>query len=350
MDEQNNIVDFVVREHVELAAFLWTQHDYLATEDPPDRAALATVDARLEANLDALRVAGTAAWPLIENAYDTYPEKGELFLFAYRAVETGDRDRIAQAVELARLADGGGRGLDGAMEWLPPAVSGPLVRDWLGQSDPIRCRAAIAALTAHKADPGTRLPGLLTHAAPEVRAAACKLTAALGRKDMLATLRKLLADAADPVQQAAGIALAQLGERDADARLKADVLARTHGWEIKLRALVACTPAAQLRPWLTSLLAATDTQEIAVRAVGMSGDPGSAGWIIARMAAPETAVAAGQAMIDLYPEVATNETLWSTEAARFSTAFAAYFGDDLPRLPLAAAMARAFGIQPDGAP
>jgi uncharacterized protein (TIGR02270 family) len=350
VDQQNDLVDFVVREHVELAAFLWAQRDSLSTEDPPDQAALATVDARLEANLDALRVAGTAAWPLIEAAYGTYPEKGELFLFAYRAVETGDMVRIAQAVEWARSADGRGRGLDGAMEWLPPAVSAPVVRKWLDQSDPVRCRAALAALTAHKADPSTRLPDLLAHVAPEVRVAACRLTAVLNRRDMLATLRKLLTDAAIPVKQAAGLALAQMGERDADAALKADVVARTDSWQVKLRALIACTPAAQLRPWLTSLLESPDTQEIGIRAVGMLGDRRGTGWIITRMTDPGTAVAAGQAMIDLYPEVATNETLWSTDPARFSAAFTTHFGDDLPRLPLAAAMERAFGDQPGGEP
>lgn len=308
------------------------------------------VDARLEANLDALRIAGASAWPMIETAYDTYPEKGELFLFAYRAAETGDSARMAQAVEWAGSTDGAGRGLDGALEWLPPAVSGPLVRDWLNLTDPIRCGAAIAALTAHRADPGARLPALLGHAAPEIRAAACKLTAALGRKDMLAPLRQLLADASDTVQQAAGLALTQLGARDAEARLMADVAARTDGWHVKLRALVANTPADQLHAWLTGLLATAETQEIAIRAIGMSGNPGRTGWIVARMAAPETAVAAGQAMIDLHPEVATDETLWSTEAARFPPAFAAYFGDDMPRLPLATAMARAFGVQPGETP
>jgi hypothetical protein len=56
------IIPDVVREHVELAAFQWAQRDTLRDADPAAaRPVLAGIDARLEANLDAIRIAGTAA-------------------------------------------------------------------------------------------------------------------------------------------------------------------------------------------------------------------------------------------------------------------------------------------------
>ena len=64
-----DIVDFVVREHVGMAAFLWVQHTVLSAEDPPDRAALATVAARLEAHLDGIALAGVDAWPFNDAAF-----------------------------------------------------------------------------------------------------------------------------------------------------------------------------------------------------------------------------------------------------------------------------------------
>ncbi len=57
MDDSVDIVDFVVREHVGMAAFLLVQHTVLSAEDPPDRAALATVAARLDAHLDGIALA-----------------------------------------------------------------------------------------------------------------------------------------------------------------------------------------------------------------------------------------------------------------------------------------------------
>jgi hypothetical protein len=157
------IVPEVVREHVELAAFQWAQRDTLAAEDLPDTEAIAFVDGRLEANLDALRIAGAAAWPFIIDAFETYPEKGELFVTAFHAIETGDAKRIEQAVCFARVAHGGPRGLCGAFEWLPPKVTATLVRDWIDRSDPIRIEAALSALLAHDGHPGDRLEGFLAH-------------------------------------------------------------------------------------------------------------------------------------------------------------------------------------------
>ena len=103
MSDMQTVIVAVIREHVENAAFFWAQRDTLAAEDPPDTEAVAFVDARLEANLDALRIAGPAVWPLIIAAMETFPEKGELFVLTHRALETGDGKRLNQAVAFARF-------------------------------------------------------------------------------------------------------------------------------------------------------------------------------------------------------------------------------------------------------
>lgn len=169
MTQARPIVEAVVRQHVENAAFFWAQRDTLAAEDPPDTEAIAFVDGRLEAELDALRIADKAAWPFIIDAFETYPEKGELFVTAVHAIETRDAKRIEQAVAFARVADQGARGLCGAFQWLPPRVTAPLVRDWIDRSDPIRIEAALSALLAHGGHPRDRLEGFLGHDAPGVR-------------------------------------------------------------------------------------------------------------------------------------------------------------------------------------
>ena len=169
------IVEPVVREHVELAAFFWAQRDSLLQEDLPDHEAVASVDARLEANLDALRIAGEAAWPFIVRAFETFPEKGELFVAALRAVETGDARRIEQAVGFARVAEDGPRGLCGALEWLPPRTTRDLVRRWIDTSDPVRIEAALSALACHGGRDGGRIARFLQHDDPRVRAVASRL-------------------------------------------------------------------------------------------------------------------------------------------------------------------------------
>ena len=314
------IVEPVVREHVELAAFFWAQRDSLLQEDLPDHEAVASVDARLEANLDALRIAGEAAWPFIVRAFETFPEKGELFVAALRAVETGDARRIEQAVGFARVAEDGPRGLCGAFEWLPPRTTRDLVQDWVHASDPIRCEAAIAALRAHAADPGPLLQRLLAHEAAGVRAAACGLAAALGRQDAVPALRDALGDADASVRERAATALARLGHRDGEEVLKARIRALEEGWEHLLRALVAATPDRDLRAWLKEMNGTAETRVIAVRAAGMLGDRSLADWIIAQMSNPVVADAASDAFLDLFPEARADD-LWTQDIAVLDPAF-----------------------------
>lgn len=172
MAQDRPVIGEIVREHVENAAFFWAQRDTLAAEDAPDSEAIAFVDTRLEANLDALRIAGSAAWPFIIEAFEAFSEKGELFVMAHRALETGDAKRLDQAAGFARVAVDGPRGLCGAFAWLPPKVTARVVRDWIDARDPIRVEAAIAALIAHGGSPGDRLPGLLAHPDERIRLAA----------------------------------------------------------------------------------------------------------------------------------------------------------------------------------
>ena len=138
------IIPDVVREHVELAAFQWAQRDTLAHADPPAAPeVIAGIDARLEANLDAIRIAGAAAWPFVIDAFESYPEKGELFVAGFLALETGDEKRLEQAVNFARGQADRGRGLVGAFRWLPPDRNAGRVRAWLDDPDAMKRALAV---------------------------------------------------------------------------------------------------------------------------------------------------------------------------------------------------------------
>ncbi|RCW82428.1 hypothetical protein [Paracoccus lutimaris] len=187
MSETQPVIAAVVRTHVENAAFFWAQRDTLAAEDPPDTEAIAFVDARLEANLDALRIAGAAVWPFIIEAFEAFPEKGELFVLTHRALETGDARRLEQAVAFARVCDDGTRGLCGAFEWLPPKVTAAVVRDWVDSGDSARTEAALAAMIAHGGHPGDRLERLMRNGSDTVRRMAASFASRPGRPDATVT-------------------------------------------------------------------------------------------------------------------------------------------------------------------
>lgn len=74
----------IVRQHAEMAAFLWTVYDHhlLNPDENPDmdEERLRRLVERLEAHLDGLKVAGAAGQEIAQERYKEYPEAGELFV------------------------------------------------------------------------------------------------------------------------------------------------------------------------------------------------------------------------------------------------------------------------------
>jgi hypothetical protein len=78
------VLEDIVRQHAEQAAFLWTVYDraLLYSDENPemDEVRIARVVERLDAHLDGLRVAGPDGLRIAEERYKEYPEAGELFV------------------------------------------------------------------------------------------------------------------------------------------------------------------------------------------------------------------------------------------------------------------------------
>ncbi|MDX8436822.1 hypothetical protein RFN25_25695 [Mesorhizobium abyssinicae] len=78
------VLENIVRQHAEMAAFLWTIYDWhlLNPDENPDMDAerLVRLIERLEAHLDGLRVAGEVGKRIADERYREFPEAGELFV------------------------------------------------------------------------------------------------------------------------------------------------------------------------------------------------------------------------------------------------------------------------------
>lgn len=78
------ILKEIIRQHAEMAAFLWTAYDraLLYPDENPemDDLRIGRLLERLEAHLDGLRIGGAEALNLAEERFAEYPEPGELFV------------------------------------------------------------------------------------------------------------------------------------------------------------------------------------------------------------------------------------------------------------------------------
>jgi hypothetical protein len=85
------VIEDIVRQHAEQAAFLWTVYDkaLLDPADNPDMDAegLARLVERLEAYLDGVRIAGEDGRRIAVERFKEFPEAGELFVLRMLAAE-----------------------------------------------------------------------------------------------------------------------------------------------------------------------------------------------------------------------------------------------------------------------
>jgi uncharacterized protein (TIGR02270 family) len=329
------IVPDVVREHAERAAFFWAQRDTVAQDDPPDWSVIAGIDRRLEANLDGLRISGSAAWPFIVAQYEDFPEKGELFVATVMAVEQKDSRRIEQVLQFGRMSEDA-RGLVGALAWLKPDQIGPLVRNWIASADAFERFLGVSACVEHTVDPSSRLSRLAVDRDARVRALSYQLVGKLKRHDMSGTVRAGLADADEPARFWAAWALVELGAGDlAKSALKRVAVGGGPQALAALRSVVKTGPEKDVRTWLGSLLKSPDTAAVAVRGAGMLGDRSVLHWLIHQMRNPPLSLPAGAAFLELFPEASEADGLFTLEPSQLGQAFAQHFGDGSARLPLA---------------
>ncbi|PBC03487.1 HEAT repeat domain-containing protein [Mesorhizobium sp. WSM3860] len=330
------IVGDVVRQHAEQAAFFWAQRDTLMLADPPDLAVVAGVDNRLETNLDGLRIAGPAAWPLIVATYEDFPEKGELFLYAWMAIEQNDSRRLAETLELGRQSEDNACGLIGALAWHKPQTIAAEVRDWIGAQDAFKRFLGVSACLRHGVDPRQMLSRLVRDPDARVRAASLRLAGKLRRTDLVNELRTALQDREELPRFWAAWGLTEFGSGDlASPELRKVAVGGGPDAMTALRAAVKAAPDKDVRAWMGGLLKSPETAPLAVRGAGMLGDRALLHWLIHQMRAPALAVSAGAAFLELFPQARSEDKLFSLEPEVLGEAFATHFDDSPPYLPVA---------------
>jgi uncharacterized protein (TIGR02270 family) len=328
------VAETILWQHAQLAAFLWAQREALVAADPPETLAVKGIDGRLVANLDGLRIAGAAAWPIVVEQYESYPDKGEQFVAAILAFEQGEARRIEQVVGFARSA-ADEAGLIGALGWLPTTTIAPLVKRWLGSADGFERLLAAAALRLHGVDPKRRLEELMADPDHRVRGEAFRIAGALMRQDLLGPVLRGLEDP-EPTARFwagwAGLALGQVSE--ALPTVKAQVRPGATEALTALRCVLKALPKQDGRRWLGELEVSYVTRKLAVRGLGMTGDPKILPWLVEAMADPNVAPSAAQAFVEIHGTLDEPDDYFFANNETASTAYGIDLSEEEGRFPI----------------
>jgi uncharacterized protein (TIGR02270 family) len=289
------VIDAIVEQHAEEAAFLWVQRDRATDEPHFARRHLARWDERVEAHVDGLRVAGDRGWEIARAQLDQHRGPGEMFAAGVLALGASFADRIDEMAALAAQKSETLHGFFGAIGWSEPATIAATVRRWHDSADPIERLLLLVACSVHRTDPGPRLATLLRDADERVRARALRLAGELGRAELVEEVARAIDDTAPEPAFWAAWSARLLGERARsapalEAIAEADHLRR---W-IALEAVLRGSSLERSTQWVRRLNSDPAQRRLVTVALGHIGDPAAVPWLIARMSDPKLARVAGE--------------------------------------------------------
>lgn len=299
------IVHVVVQQHAEEAALLRHVRSVLVRAPHVGLLQLGRLDERIAAHLDGLAVAGPHGTACCIAALER-PAAGEVFALTVRAIESRDRATLQRSLALAGTLPDASRGVASALGWVSASDLQGVVRELLAGENTGQRALGISACRMHGVDPGWSLVGGLHAEQPELRAAALRAAAELGRTDLLAQTRESITSDNPELVFWAAWAACLLGDRQASLRVLAVAAAAADApapWTERALALaMLASPFEQASALARMLSQAAQAQadparqRRLIRALGLLGDARFVPWLIDRMGDPALMRLAGEAL------------------------------------------------------
>jgi uncharacterized protein (TIGR02270 family) len=285
----------IVDLHAEEAAFLWSQRSAAVIAPHFDLPSLARLDARVEAHLDGLRVAGPAG---IETArqYNLPREvRGALFTLSVLTFEQTGAALISECMQTADAAPALLAELEAALDWSDHAS----LHRWILQlkaSSPRHARwLAVRAWEKHGLELDQELLELRSQPTVALRASALRAAGARKRRYVLPEILEHLKDPDDGCREAAAVGGTLLGARQASELLWKVVCGTGRSAELALALCMRALPPAEARRRLNSLASGALHERLRILGTGFFGDPSAVPCLLELMSDARCARVAGEA-------------------------------------------------------
>jgi uncharacterized protein (TIGR02270 family) len=187
------IIPGIIRQHCEECASSWSMRQRAASRPDMSLTDIADVDERLDANLDGLRIAGSAGWSMCRLALGE-GTAGALFAASVLALDSAVASRFANAAAVAQANPSMWSGLETAFGWVGPKQLQGVVASILSAPEPSMRAAAISACAMHRVDPGLLSARRIDDSEPTVRARALRTAGEIGCDAALSVCSAALAD------------------------------------------------------------------------------------------------------------------------------------------------------------
>jgi uncharacterized protein (TIGR02270 family) len=295
-----DVIPVVLAQHTEDAAMLHAQRTVLVSAPHARLRHLQRFDARLEAHLDALDVAGERGLAFVEAELEQ-PSAGATFAAGVCAIRSGmgpdgthprAAERLERLLALAGTVPASRRGLLSALGWSDRESLRGIVAALLASPKEIHRFAGVAACGMHRVD-----PGILEDESPLVRARAWRTAGELGRRELVSTAAAAAIGEDDPACQFwAAWAAVLLGDKHNALDFIASVAAvagplRARAFQLTLQA----KGAQSAHGWLAIIAKDPANLRWLIRGAGLVGDPTYVPWLIGHMADIKTTRLAGEA-------------------------------------------------------
>jgi uncharacterized protein (TIGR02270 family) len=287
------IVESVLSQHAEEAAFLWLVRDNAVHAPHYSLKDLARLDNRIEAHLEGLSVAGEAGWEIVCSELK-WKEPGEVFAAAAVALMSDEVSRMQPVLEVARTTPELSRGMIAALAFLPTERVALRVSQLCASQDPDRRRIGIAASACQRLDAGRPLVAALESDNPSLRARALRAVGELGRIDLLPAARAGIKDADDSTRLWAAWSCGLLGDKGTAEVLRGLVRLDFPGHAIALDMCLRLLDPPDASRWREELVKDPAAARLAIQAAGVIGDPAPVPWLIDQMADDVVARVAGE--------------------------------------------------------
>ncbi len=301
-DESKAFVKDLCFEFADEAASLWRVRQRAVCAPHYTLSGLRELDNRLEAQIDALRVAGEPGW---ETAFAQTRRRRVDWLFApsVLAFQSNDENRIKTLLEKAEAAPDTIEAVISALGWLSYEQAQPHIKHLLLSKSTVHQTIGIAASAFHRKDPGPFLENAFYSKDLFLKALSLKAVGELGgRGDKLmpGRLQDQMKSQDPPTRFWAAWSAALLGDAAALNILKPFALdpALPLGQDamnlvlrkIELKDALALQAQLAQKPRF---------QRQAVIAAGIMGDPVLIPWLIRQMSLPPLARRAGEALTNI---------------------------------------------------